>query len=65
MTREEAQKLWVHKSVTIRRNGASWTGEVVGYVDEPCMILQRPDGERVPIVIAGATIIASERTERA
>jgi hypothetical protein len=60
MTLDEARALmnWADEeapTVTVKRNGAEWTGQVVGVVDRPALVLRTDNGKLV-IVLAGASV---------
>lgn len=44
------------KVVNVKRSGAEWTGELVGIVERPALVLE-VDGQKVPIVLDGAEVV--------
>jgi hypothetical protein len=65
MTRDEVTNLmrWdgtEPPTVTIARCGAEWTGQVIGLVTQPALILRDGSGQRRVIVLDGAALASRD-----
>lgn len=44
--------------VLLERGGVGWEGRVIGFVEQPALLVEQPDGKRVLLPLSGTQIAA-------